>query len=83
MFLAIINDTYADVKEEIDNAPEELGFFSYIARLFCKKCGKRRGYKATDEKVEPKEVRSTTDVIRDTLEQYDSYICACDILIML
>lgn len=38
MFLAIINDTYADVKAEIASSPTELQLTRYVLKLL-EKCG--------------------------------------------
>lgn len=72
MFLAIISDTYADVRAKIDAEPEQLGLFGYLRRLFAKWCGMRIKKKKTADGKEPKDIRRTIETIRYTLGQYDS-----------
>lgn len=67
MFLAIINDTYADVKTEIAIAPDEMqmseflkrGFYKILAKLGCK-------VKLQKEKAE---FNATIQQIRDALKK--------------
>ncbi|CAG9823551.1 unnamed protein product [Phaedon cochleariae] len=69
MFLAIINDTYADVKTEIAIAPDELQMSGYLRRGFMRffrkfGCFKYRGMPETKS-----EINATIRQIRDALKK--------------
>lgn len=76
MFLAIINDTYADVKAEIAAAPTEMQLTHYIRNLFGKFFAKKQTPEEEDEesKIEDAMIKK----IRQTLLQYNfRYIFVC------
>lgn len=69
MFLAIINDTYADVKTEIAIAPDEMQMTEYIQRGFftmLRKLGCGRGRKSELKR----ELNITIRHIREALKKY-------------
>lgn len=69
MFLAIINDTYADVKAEIAASPQELQLTRYIARLFRKNFSKKKGpHEDEDYQKKPKEEDPVIRKICHTLQ---------------
>lgn len=73
MFLAIINDTYADVKTEIAITPDELQMSEYLKRLinnFLMKCGCARFIRRERPEVKDKtELNATIKQIRDALSK--------------
>lgn len=71
MFLAIINDTYADVKTEIGVAPDELQMTQFVGRGFrnlLNKIGLKCPIKPT-KKDESEKHDDTIKKIRDTLKK--------------
>lgn len=69
MFLAIINDTYADVKTEIAIAPDELQMTEYLSRSFKRflmKLGCNFAGLTTDRKSE---INATIRQIREALKK--------------
>lgn len=69
MFLAIINDTYADVKTEISITPDEMQMSEYIKRLLNKvlmKCGCAR-FLRDQRHTDKTELNTTIKQIRDAL----------------
>ncbi|KAL3275221.1 hypothetical protein HHI36_019990 [Cryptolaemus montrouzieri] len=73
MFLAIINDTYADVKTEIAIAPTELQMTDYLKQHFFKITNKCRYFRTRRKKEEAEEKKMdfnvTADEIRRALEK--------------
>lgn len=70
MFLAIINDTYADVKTEIAIAPDELQTTQFVKRglhNFFKKIGLNSLFKPKDSG--DNKYDATIEKIRDTLRK--------------
>lgn len=70
MFLAIINDTYTDVKTEIALAPDEMQFSQYLKRGFfnlMRKWKCKRFYKSG--KVYQNEYNVTIEEIRGALKK--------------
>lgn len=73
MFLAIINDTYADVKTEIAIAPDEMQMTEYLQRGFfniLRKLGCSRGRKSELKR----ELNITIRHIREALKKYVPYV---------
>lgn len=71
MFLAIINDTYADVKTEIAIAPDELQMTQFVKRglhNFLKKLGLRNWFRPNDKPK--KKPNATIEKICDTLKKF-------------
>lgn len=69
MFLAIINDTYADVKTEIAIAPDEMQMTEFLKKGFYKmlqKCGCNIKY----FEQEKAEFNATIQQIRDALKKW-------------
>lgn len=69
MFLAIINDTYADVKTEISITPDEMQMSEYLKQLLNKaltKCGCARFLKG-QRQTDKTELNTTIKQIRDAL----------------
>lgn len=71
MFLAIINDTYADVKTEIAITPDEMQMSEYLKNLlnrFLRKCGCGKFVRGRrpDGKTE---LNATIKQIRDALSK--------------
>lgn len=70
MFLAIINDTYTDVKTEMSIAPDEIqlsqflkrGFYNLMRRLNCR-------YFMKQERVHENEYNVTIEEIRGALKR--------------
>lgn len=71
MFLAIINDTYSDVKTEIAIAPDEMQMTEYLKNClntFFKKCGCNLvGFSSKEKKGE---INATIRHIREVLKRY-------------
>lgn len=70
MFLAIINDTYADVKTEIAIAPDEIQMTQYLKRglyNLMKRLGCKRWFKPTE--MEKNEYDVTIEEIRGALKK--------------
>lgn len=65
MFLAIINDTYSDVKSEIALAPEVMQMSDYVKELF-QKCFRRHSKTEEDKQHKYNELLQK---IHDTLKK--------------
>ncbi|XP_023018809.2 polycystin-2-like protein 1 isoform X2 [Leptinotarsa decemlineata] len=69
MFLAIINDTYSDVKTEIALAPDEMQMTEYLSQQI-RNLLRRLGSKCVSEKSETKsEINATLRQIREVLKK--------------
>lgn len=71
MFLAIINDTYADVKTEISITPDELQMAEYLKTLFYKflaKCGCGR-FVRRPQSITKSDINVTIKQIREALSK--------------
>lgn len=71
MFLAIINDTYADVKTEIAITPDEIQMSEYLKNImnnFLKKCGCARFVRGGSSNAKT-ELNATIKQIRDALSK--------------
>lgn len=72
MFLAIINDTYADVKTEIAITPDEIQMSEYLKHIFNTlliKCGCGR-FARRKKSVVKSELNATIKQIREALSKY-------------
>lgn len=65
MFLAIINDTYSDVKSEIAIAPDQLQMSDYIRQCF-RKCFRR---KAKTEEQKVRQINILIQQVEDILKK--------------
>lgn len=70
MFLAIINDTYSDVKTEIAIAPDEMQMTEYVKNMI-NKCLRKFGCRKTDASPvkQKSEINATIRQIRDALKK--------------
>ena len=69
MFLAIINDTYADVKTDIALAPLEMEMTEYLRRAFYKFL-RKFGCKIASEAEKEQQYNTTIGQIRDALLKF-------------
>ncbi|KAJ8912075.1 hypothetical protein NQ315_000581 [Exocentrus adspersus] len=72
MFLAIINDTYADVKTEIAIAPDEMQMTEYLQRGFFNTL-RKLGCTRVEKSELKREVNVTIRHIREALKKYGKY----------